>query len=68
PAKLKQAAMDRSKTLTVMTGPYEIIENGKQVQMEFVVMQNQKQGLEVVFPASVATGKPVFPVPAYDKR
>ena len=68
PAKLKQAAMDLSKTLTVMTGPYEIIENGKQVQMEFVVMQNQKQGLEVVFPASVATGKPVFPVPTYDKR
>ena len=68
PAKLKQAAIDLSGKLTVMTGPYEILENGKQIQMEFVVMQNQKQGLEVVYPDSIATAKPVYPVPTYDKR
>lgn len=68
PAKLKQAAIDLSKKITVMTGPYEILPTGKQIQMEFVVMQNQKQGLEVVYPPSIATAKPVYPVPAYSKR
>ena len=68
PAKLKQAAIDLSGKLTVMTGPYEILPTGKQIQMEFVVMQNQKQGLEVVFPPSVATAKAIYPVPTYDQR
>ncbi|MDA7949493.1 MAG: amino acid ABC transporter substrate-binding protein [Hyphomicrobiaceae bacterium] len=68
PAKLKQAALDLSKKLTVITGPYEIQDNGKQIQMEFVVMQNQPKGLEVVYPPSVATGKAIYPVPNYDKR
>ena len=68
PQALKQAAVDLSGKLTVMTGPYEILETGKQIQMEFVVMQNQKQGLEVVYPESVATAKPVYPVPTYDQR
>jgi len=68
PAALKQAAIDLSKKITVMTGPYEILETGKQIQMEFVVMQNQKQGLEVVYPESIATAKPVLPVPDYSKR
>lgn len=68
PAALKQAAIDLSKKITVMTGPYEILETGKQIQMEFVVMQNQKQGLEVVYPESVATAKPVLPVPDFNKR
>lgn len=68
PAKLKQAALDLSNKLTVMTGPYEILDNGKQIQMEFVVMQNQPKGLEVVFPPSVATAKWIYPVPAYGKR
>ena len=68
PADLKQAAVDLSKKVTVMTGPYEILPTGKQIQMEFVVMQNQKQGLEVVHPESIATAKPVYPVPLYSKR
>ena len=68
PAALKQAAIDLSKKITVMTGPYEILETGKQIQMEFVVMQNQEQGLEVVYPESIATAKPVLPVPDYSKR
>ena len=68
PAALKQAAIDLSGKLTVMTGPYEILENGKQIQMEFVVMQNQKDGLEVVYPDSIATAKPIYPVPTYAER
>lgn len=68
PAKMKQAAIDLSGKLTVMTGPYEIEPTGKQIKMEFVVMQNQKDGLEVVYPPSVATAKPVYPVPIYSAR
>ena len=51
-----------------MTGPYEIEPTGKQIQMEFVVMQNQKEGLEVVYPPSVATAKAVYPVPTFGQR
>jgi branched-chain amino acid transport system substrate-binding protein len=65
---LKQAAMDLSGDLTVMTGPYQIEETGRQVSMEFVVMQQQPDGLEVVFPPEVATAEPVFPVPAFGER
>lgn len=68
PAKLKQAALDLSGKLTVITGPYQVEKSGKQLQMEFVVMQNQPQGLEVVFPPSVATAKAIYPVPIYSKR
>ncbi|MCA1241478.1 amino acid ABC transporter substrate-binding protein [Stappia stellulata] len=69
PAEMKQAAIDLSGNLTVMTGPYAIEETGKQVSMEFVVMQNQGEGnLEVIFPPAVATADPVFPAPAYSDR
>lgn len=68
PATMKQAAIDLSGELIVMTGPYAIEPTGKQVSMEFVVMQKQESGLEVVFPPSVATAEPVFPVPAYGDR
>ena len=68
PAKLKQAALDLNDQITVMTGPYHIEESGKQINMEFVIMQNQKNGPEVVYPAEIATAKPVFPMPPYSKR
>lgn len=68
PAKLKQAALDLSGKLTVMTGPYEILENGKQVKMEFVIMQNQEDGPEVVWPAAVRTSEPIYPVPKFGER
>ena len=42
PAKMKQAALDLNEKLTVMTGPYKIEPTGKQVSMEFVIMQNRK--------------------------
>lgn len=69
PAAMKAAAIDLSGELTVMTGPYAIEETGKQVSMEFVVMQNQGDGeLEVVFPPAVATADAIFPVPAFGDR
>ena len=68
PAKLKQAALDLNDQITVMTGPYHIEESGKQINMEFVIMQNQKNGPEVVYPAEIATAKPVFPMPPYSQR
>ncbi len=68
PAKLKQAAIDLSGKLTVMTGPYEILDNGKQIKMQFVVMQNQAKGSEVVFPPEVRTAEPIYPVPKYADR
>lgn len=67
-AALKQAAIDLSGQMTVMTGPYEIEETGKQVSMEFVVMQKTPESLEVVFPPSVATAEPVYPVPPFGER
>lgn len=69
PAAMKAAAIDLSGELTVMTGPYAIEETGKQVSMEFVVMQNQGDGeLEVVFPPAVATADAIFPVPSFGDR
>lgn len=68
PVEMKKAAIDLSGDLTVMTGPYAIEPSGKQVSMEFVVMQKQGDDLEVVFPPAVATSEPVFPVPAYSAR
>ncbi len=69
PAALKQAAIDLSGELVVMTGPYAIEETGKQISMEFVVMQQQGDaGLEVVFPPAVATAEPIYPIPAYGDR
>jgi len=32
------------------------------------VMQNQPQGLEVVYPEAIATAKPIYPVPVFAKR
>lgn len=68
PAKLKQAAIDLNGKLTVMTGPYQIEPTGKQVNMEFVIMQNRPDGIEVIYPEAIATAKPVYPVPAYSAR
>lgn len=65
---LKQAALDLSGQMVVMTGPYEIEETGKQVSMEFVVMQKLPDGLEVVYPEAVQTAEPVYPVPPFSER
>jgi branched-chain amino acid transport system substrate-binding protein len=71
---LKQAAIDLSGKLTVMTGPYEIDSTGKQLQMPFTVTQVQKDKntgkLEFVllWPKAVATGDMVYPIPPWDKR
>jgi hypothetical protein len=36
--------------------------------MEFVIMQNQANGPEVVWPAAVRTAEPIYPVPVFSKR
>jgi branched-chain amino acid transport system substrate-binding protein len=68
----KKAARDLSGKVTVMTGPYEIDETGKQLLMPFIVTQVQeidgKQGLVLLFPEDVATGKIIYPIPGWDKR
>ena len=68
PAKLKEAALSLSDQITVMTGPYHIDETGKQTKMEFVIMQNQDNGPEVVFPTEIKTAEPIYPVPSYSER
>lgn len=68
PAALKQAALDLNEKLTVMTGPYKILDTGKQVSMEFVIMQNMKDGPEVIFPPEIATAKPAYPAPDFASR
>ncbi len=71
---LKQAAIDLSGKLTVMTGPYEIDSTGKQLQMPFTVTQVQKDKasgklkLVLLWPKAVATGEPIYPIPSWDKR
>jgi branched-chain amino acid transport system substrate-binding protein len=65
---MKQAAISLSGKITVMTGPYEILDTGKQVKMEFVIMQNQGGGAEVVYPPEVRTAQPIFPVPKFEER
>ncbi|MGE0312992.1 MAG: amino acid ABC transporter substrate-binding protein [Lautropia sp.] len=67
-AKLKAAALKLNDKIVTLTGPYQIDETGKQYKNEFVIMQNQKGGPEVVYPPEVQTAKPVYPVPAFDKR
>ncbi len=68
PAKLKTAAVDLSEKITVMTGPYKVLPTGKQVMMEFVIMQNQKNGAQVVYPPAVRTAEPIYPVPKFSDR
>ncbi|MBC2735891.1 MAG: ABC transporter substrate-binding protein [Desulfobacteraceae bacterium] len=71
-AALKQAALDLSGNVTVMTGPYEIDETGNQLLMPFIVTQVQKNGdkqkLVLLYPEAVATGEVVFPIPAWKDR
>lgn len=68
-AALKKAAMDLSGKVTVMAGPYEIDETGKQLQMPFPVVQTQPgKGMVAVWPEDVANAKPVFPIPAWKDR
>ena len=67
-AALKKASLDLSDKVTVLAGPYAIDETGKQLKMPFPVLQAQTDGrLETVWPKDVATVKPVFPIPAWNK-
>ncbi|MBC9908400.1 amino acid ABC transporter substrate-binding protein [Achromobacter pestifer] len=68
-AALKKASLDLSGKLTVMAGPYAIDETGKQLLMPFPVVQLLPgKGMVPVWPADVATQKPVYPAPDWNKR
>ncbi|WP_315140642.1 amino acid ABC transporter substrate-binding protein [Achromobacter marplatensis] len=68
-AALKQASMDLSGKITVMAGPYAIDDTGKQLLMPFPVVQLLPgKGMVPVWPADVATAKPVYPAPDWTKR
>ncbi len=67
-AKLKEAALKLNNKIVTITGPYEINETGKQFKNEFAVMQNTPGGVEVVYPAEIATAKAIYPVPPYKDR
>jgi len=68
-AALKKASLDLSGKLTVMAGPYAIDDTGKQLLMPFPVVQLLPgKGMVPVWPADVATQKPVYPAPDWNKR
>jgi branched-chain amino acid transport system substrate-binding protein len=67
-AKLKDAAVKLSGKIITLTGEYQIDETGKQFKNEFAVVQTLPNGLEVVYPPQIATGKAVFPVPGFGER
>jgi len=68
-AKLKQASLDLSDKLTVMAGPYAIDDTGMQLKMPFPVVQVMpEKGIVPVYPADVATAKPVYPAPKWSER
>ena len=61
--------MDLSGKITVMAGPYAIDDTGKQLLMPFPVVQLLPgKGMVPVWPADVATTKPVYPAPDWTKR
>ena len=67
-AKLKDAAVKLSGKIITLTGEYQIDETGKQFKNEFAVVQTLPNGLEVVYPPQIATGKAVYPVPGFGER
>ncbi len=68
-AALKKASLDLSGKLTVMAGPYAIDDTGKQLLMPFPVVQLLPgKGMVPVWPADVATQKPVYPAPDWKAR
>ena len=67
-AKLKDAAVKLSGKIVTLTGEYQIDETGKQFKNEFAVVQTLPNGLEVVYPPQIATGKAVYPVPGFGER
>jgi branched-chain amino acid transport system substrate-binding protein len=65
---LKAAALELSGDVTVLAGPYEIDEAGRQLGMPFVVVQNQGDNVAAVFPPDAASAEAVFPIPTWAER
>ncbi len=67
-AKLKQAAMDISGKTIMVSGQFEIDKTGFQIGMKPIVLQMQPDGMKIVAPEEIATGKAIYPAPAWTKR
>lgn len=67
-AKLKQAAMNFSGKTTMVSGQFEIDKTGFQTGMKPIVLQTQPDGMKIVAPDEIATGKAIYPAPAWNKR
>jgi len=71
---LKQAALDLSGELVVVTGPYKIDETGKQLLMPFSIIQVNKNSETgeyehiLVWPEEIVTGETVYPIPSWQER
>jgi branched-chain amino acid transport system substrate-binding protein len=66
---LRKAAADLSGKVVVLGGPYVIDAEGRQLGMPFPIVQRQPgKGMVSVFPADVASGKAIFPIPPWSQR
>lgn len=64
--KLREALL-RLDTVTVF-GRYKVAETGAQVGKELFIVQWQKGKKEIIWPADLATAKPMLPTPAWSER
>lgn len=72
-AAIKQAALDLSGKVTVLTGDFNIDETGRQLGMQWAITQVRKDDegnfyLTVVWPPEVATDESVYPIPPWRNR
>jgi len=70
---IKQAALDLSGKVTLVTGNYVLDPSGKQLGMNSVLTQavkdaSGKQKLNIVWPEAVKTGDSTFPIPQWNQR
>jgi len=69
PADLMAALRATNISEHVMTGgPISFNEEGQNVQIQLVAVQNLADGPRVVLPADIASDKPVFPMPGWRDR
>jgi branched-chain amino acid transport system substrate-binding protein len=66
PPKVRDA-IARS-TFNTFYGPIRFGPNGQNVGTKISVVQIQNQRQEILLPAEVATGKPLYPAPTWEKR
>lgn len=70
---IKKAAVDLSRKVTILTGEYQLNENGAQEGMPFVLTQvvKDEQGQpkwNIIYPDNVKTADPIIPIPKWNER